>query len=368
MNDYNIGVLSKHEDAPLSIGTGFNNVVSHIVRWRDYLYCFGYFTEYNGTAISYIARLYMDGTLDTTFAPVTLNQVVYHGDVDSSGNVYFTGAFTTVDGVSSPYIGSVTSTGARNTAFSVGTGFNTQSYSGLQITPNDVIYVNGNFTTYKGSSYNRVIGLNPDGSVNTTFNVGTALNNNTYVGVLAGNDYIVGGLFTTYQGSSKTYLVRINPDGSADTGYGGTMNGRVYSAAYDRFYNNTYAVSYSSTGIKRIAADGSIDTAFTGKPIGGYPESLLCIDNNRVLLLSNGTTYNAVTRNRIVCIAADGNIDTSFYYNGGFNASTGLYGSVYYYNPTTKSAYIGGNATSYNGTAKNRLFKIKVETGNLDMI
>lgn len=37
---------------------------------------------------------------------------------------------------------------------------------------NNKIYVIGNFTTYNGSNVNRVIRLNMDGSIDTSFNIG----------------------------------------------------------------------------------------------------------------------------------------------------------------------------------------------------
>jgi len=366
VNQYDIGVLSQVYDPPLAIGTGFNGWTSTIRRWKNFLYVCGNFTQYNGVARNYICRLHLDGTLDTDFVPVTLNGNVVHMDVDpATGYVYMYGGFTTIDGNSSPNIGSLTNTGAWNSTFNVGLG-TVYNYGGIAF-HNDTIYLTGGFTSYRGTAANRVVGINLDGTIKAGFNYGTGFNNSTYTGNMANGDFLIGGLYTTYQGASKTYLCRIAPDGSARSGYGGIMSGRVYAACYDERYDNCYAVSYASTSFKRIKNDGTNDTAFAAKSVGGYPQSLCAIGGNKVLI-AGPSSYDGYAKGYLYCVNADGTRNTAFDISAGGANQSGSYGwNIMCYQPLVNKVYYGGKLTSYNGTAKNYLVKINTLTGALDM-
>ena len=73
----------------------------------------------------------------------------------------------------------------------------------------------GEFTSYNGTSINRIIRLNTDGSIDTSFNVGTGLNDSAWVVNNQVSDYILaGGSFTSYNGTSANRIIQLNMDGS----------------------------------------------------------------------------------------------------------------------------------------------------------
>jgi hypothetical protein len=76
----------------------------------------------------------------------------------------------------------------------------------------------GDFTTYNGTSINRIVRLNTDGSIDNTFSIGTGFSNACYIGKLDSNGKLyVGGFFTSYNGTGANYIIRLNSDGSRDT-------------------------------------------------------------------------------------------------------------------------------------------------------
>ncbi len=72
------------------------------------------------------------------------------------------------------------------------------------------ILFGGSFTAYNGTTANRLIRLNPNGSVDTTFNTGTGFNSTIYTtSIQSDGKIIVGGQFTSYNGTTANRIVRL---------------------------------------------------------------------------------------------------------------------------------------------------------------
>jgi len=377
------GLLTAPYDPPLAIGTGFNGNVLGVTRYKNSLFVYGLFTTYNGNNAKYIVKMDMNGTFDSSFDVNTdggfagSSGGIYKLVIDRNGKIYVIGYFTSYRGVSANYICSLNQDGTRNTTFNVGTGFNQFSYGADLKISNDStqqLYVVSNFTTYNGVSTPTIVRLSLDGTKDTSYNTGSGFGGSggvSHCEIDINNKLICAGMFSTYNDTACNYALRLNYDGTKDSTYTGcsVMSGRVYACKYNKNYDNSYLVSYVSTSIRRLTNAGVNDTNFVGKTITGIPMTILRIQDNKLILLGYSITkYNNVSRANIVCVKADGNIDTDFAYTSGINSQTGTYGSEYYFNPLVNKAYIGGNFTSYNGTAKNRLIKINTVTGNLDMV
>ena len=76
----------------------------------------------------------------------------------------------------------------------------------------DYVYMGGSFTTYKQPVYTRILRTDLSGSVDTTFNMGTAGANSSVLCRVTQSDgkIIIGRAFTAYSGSSSPYIARIN--------------------------------------------------------------------------------------------------------------------------------------------------------------
>jgi uncharacterized delta-60 repeat protein len=77
------------------------------------------------------------------------------------------------------------------------------------------IVVGGFFSELGGQTRNRIARLNPDGSLDTTFNPG-ANNSVSTLLVQVDGKIVVGGYFTTLGGQPRNYIGRLNPDGTLD--------------------------------------------------------------------------------------------------------------------------------------------------------
>jgi uncharacterized delta-60 repeat protein len=209
-------------DTSFVIGTGFNNNVNRIaIQSNGKIIVGGAFTTYQGASASAIIRLNADGSRDTSFVMGTGfgGGTVFDAVIQSDGKVICVGTFTAYQGVAANRIIRLNADGSRDTSFVIGTGLN-NTVNRLAIQSDGKIICGGDFTTYQGVAANRIIRLNADGSRDTSFASGTSTNTAIVtVAIQSDGKIICGGSFTTYQGVSANSIVRLNADGSRDTSF-----------------------------------------------------------------------------------------------------------------------------------------------------
>jgi uncharacterized delta-60 repeat protein len=274
-----------------------------------------------------LRRLNSNGSLDTSFnsGGVGFNLQVHDFEEDSNGKLYVVGQFTSYNGTAINRIVKLNTDGSIDTSFNVGTGFNSIVYNLEWDSTNNKLYVFGDFTTYNGTSINRIVRLNTDGSIDNTFSIGTGFNNACYIGKLDSNGKLyVGGFFTSYNGTGANRIIRLNSDGSIDT-------------------NFVYGTGINSGFVSHIEIDSSGKIFVCGSVF---------------------TSYNGTTANRIVKLNSDGSIDTSFNVGTGFNGPVRVLKQ-----DSTGKLVIGGGFTSYNGTTVSSLILLNSDgTLNTDIM
>jgi uncharacterized delta-60 repeat protein len=320
-------------DTSFITGTGFNDEVRFIspaIDGSGDVYVGGYFTNYNGTAVGGIARLNLDGTLDTNF----ITGIGFNGEVeitataiDSIGDVYVGGSFTSYNGTT---VGNglirLNDDGSIDAGFSTGSGWGEGSIAPATDGSGDV-YV-------AGSSGSGVARLNNDGSIDDGFDTGpSGFNDAVRVVVVAtdgSGDVYVAGYFSDYNGTGTRGLVRLNNDGSLDMGFvaGPDFGGIIYiiTVAIDGS-GDIYANTRSPNFIERLNNDGIRDTGFDtnlnsggysvgfggfGGPFGGGPRywpnsiALATDGSGDVYVVGGFTRYNFTPAARIARLTASG--------------------------------------------------------------
>jgi uncharacterized delta-60 repeat protein len=205
-------------DGTFNIGNGFDNGVTSIQLQSDgKILVGGGFTTYNGITRNRIIRLNSDGTIDNTFNIGT----GFDGDVNtiaiqSNGRITVGGWFSSYNGTSRNYIIRLNSNGSIDNTFGVLTGFNA-GIEDILIRPNGTILVGGYFTTYRGLYYPFFIVLNSNGSISSTFNIGSGFDDivNT-IQLQPDGKILVGGRFSSCDNTTSNYIIRLNSNGSID--------------------------------------------------------------------------------------------------------------------------------------------------------
>lgn len=306
-------------DTLFNIGTGLNNSVFAVALQPDgKILVGGSFTEYNGQTRNRIIRLNEDGSLDTFFnigAGFSFINATYTSvrtiSLQPDDKILVGGRFTQYDGQNVNYIVRLNTDGSLDTSFDVETGFNDVVFT---ITPqtDGKILVGGWFTSYNGQAQNKITRLNADGALDATFDIGTGFNDEEVSTIVLQSDgkILVGGYaFTLYNGQTSNRIVRLDTDGTLDTSFNiGTgfnnavntislqSNGKILVGGDFTSYNGQ-----TRNRIVRLNTDGSLDNSFNiGAGLDNWVTTIALQPNGKILVGGNFTEYDGITQNRIV--------------------------------------------------------------------
>ena len=278
----------------------------------------GSFSTLGGQSRNYIGRLNADGTLDTSFNPGAggSSPSVYSLAVQPDGKILVGGNFTTLGGLISSRIGRVNPDGTLDTSFNTGAGGSSPSVNCLAVQADGKIIVGGSFTTLGGQNRNYVGRLNADGTLDTSFNPGASSYVNS-MAVQTDGKILVGGGFTTLGGQARSRIGRLNADGTLDASFNPGASFDVYSLALQADGKILVGGSFYTLGgqarnrIGRLNADGTLDTSFN-PGADNYVASLALQADGKILVGGGFSMLGGQTRNRIGRLNADGTLDASF--------------------------------------------------------
>ena len=283
---------------------------------------------------NHIGRVNADGTLDMSFNPGA-NGTITALALQTDGKILVGGDFTTLGGG-----GMGTSVHNRiarlNTDGSVDESFNPTADGqvvALLVQPDAKILVAGFFLNLSDGGINtrRFIGrLNPDGTLDAAFNPG-ANANVLSVALQSDAKIVVGGGFTKLGGGVGTivrnFIGRLNPDGTVDMGYDPGANSIVTSVAVQADDKVVVGGQFEGLGggtgttttrefIGRINTDGTVDSGWN--PGANSFVEIVSVQADGKILAGGfftglgGGTGEAMTRNYLGRINANGTVDTSF--------------------------------------------------------
>ena len=188
----------------------------------------GTLRAYNSTPDNYVARLTTNGYLDFNFNAALgsgPNGSVNATVIDGNGRIYIGGQFTSVNGVNAFHIARLTPSGALDTSFVNGSGFNSTVFA-LAIDANGNILAGGDFTSFNTTNCNHIARLLPSGGLDTTFlpsSGAPSMGADRDVRAVATDSFgnvILGGDFTHVNGTNWNHIARLTPSGTLD----GTFN------------------------------------------------------------------------------------------------------------------------------------------------
>jgi uncharacterized delta-60 repeat protein len=209
-----------------NVGSGFNGAVRTInLDSNGKIYAGGEFTVFNGSSTPKLARLNTDGTYDSTFEVGT-------GFSDSTDQY-------------NPLINKISFINSTSSTTSI-----------------NHILVGGKYDTYKNASTNNLSLLNEDGSLDSSFAIGFTPNGAIRtIATTTDGKILIGGEFngttTTNGTTTANYLARLNSDGSLDTtfdlgtGFTGWVNSITVDSSNKAMVAGTFR-KYNGTDAGRI--------------------------------------------------------------------------------------------------------------------
>ncbi len=228
----------------------------------------GNFTGVNGTNRNRVARLDSTGSLDITFSqPLTFDAAVLALAVQPDLRILAGGGFANP----TRGLARLRLNGTPDLAFDVGAGADGLVHV-LSLQPDGQILVGGSFTNVGGFTYPRLARLGTSGLVDSTFNTLSVTSGIVHaIAVQADGKILIGGTFRAVNGLPRGGVARLNPDGTLDLSFdpgAGVEQGTVYTLGVMANGSVFIAGDFTSVaGIQRnryalLGANGAVDLVF----------------------------------------------------------------------------------------------------------
>jgi uncharacterized delta-60 repeat protein len=222
--------------------------------------------------------------------------------------------------------------GTLDTTFnSGGVGFDALT-QGVALQPDGKVIVGGNFTTYNGAPAAKLIRLNADGSVDSSFQMGSGLIGQVQeITLLSDGSMLIGGRnMTSYNGVTVSSIFKLSSTGTLDQNFTsniGSITGGV-SHIKQLADGKFVATGTISGGILKFDSNGAIDSTFATNLGAGFTRSSgpLVTSVLNVVQQSSGNlvlvgTFNSFKgtgiSNGIASLTNDGQLVSSFQTNVG---------------------------------------------------
>ena len=237
------------------------------------------------------------------------------------------------------------------------------------------ILLGGFFTNFNSVSMNYVTRINPDGTLDSTFNPGAGADNPVYAvaetfvdGV---SEVLLGGAFASISGTPFNGVARLLSNGTADTTFnpGGLgANGTVYALAVQPtdgriVIGGTFSAfnGVLENHIARLNADGSVDTNFNiGLGANGPVRAIKLQLDGKILIGGDFSLVNGQALNHIARLNADGSVDSSFV--PGVGADDSVFSIAL---QSDNRIVLGGEFQFCSGVTRNRITRLNPD-GSVD--
>lgn len=335
----------------------------------------GAFNTYNGVARNRIARLEVNGALDTGFDPgsgINSGQPYWGATalaLQPDGKVLVGGHFTTFNGTPKGALVRLNADGSLDPGFGTAAGFVGNSYVyALAVCADGKVLVAGQFQDYEGHACHNLIRLTAEGAFDPTFDPGTGPSEVIYTMALRADQRIlVGGAFDHFNGVPVGFFAQLNADGSLDSGFnaGTGFNYRVWCIALRP--DDTMLVGGEFTAvagvprqrIARLHPDGTLDTGFDPGPSTSTEVTALAVEpDGDVLAGGRFTDFGGVARSNIMRLTPDGAVDPLFDPGSGTDAGFPYRGVTALAVRPDGKVLAGGTFTHFNGSPENRIVQL----------
>ena len=256
---------------------------------------------------------FADGNIDPTFNAAMTEGFGYVNEtvVQTDGKIIAVGLFHKANGTRVTGIARFNADGTLDTSFDIGTGVN-GAIRAVVLQSDGKIIIGGAFSTFNGQSVNKIVRLNSDGSRDFSFNLATTIGGQINdILILPNGKLMIGGTFII----SGSRLMRLDSDGMFETAIG-NFNGAVHTLALAPdgkiVVGGQFSMPYR--GIVRLEADGNIDPTFnptTSSQTFAVYETIVQPDG-KILIAGQFTGYNGTATDSLVRLNTDGSLDTAF--------------------------------------------------------
>ncbi len=370
LDDESVGDPAGSLDTTFTPLAGSSNAIYSLVIQPDgKLIAGGEFRTLNRTLRNRVGRLNTNGTLDISFnARGGPNGTVRSMALQSDGRLVIGGFFTSIHSTNRSRIARLLADGSVDRFFNPGAGADNPVYA-VALCPDGRIAVGGAFTTMNGIARAGIVLLETNGTVSTTFNPGLGAAGTVFaVAVQPDGKIIIGGDFELVNGSSHARLARLNLDGSVDTTFdvGTGPSGTVRAIALQPDGKILIGGSFTDVNgtargrLARVTSSGSVDTSFMAAVDGadGDVNAIAIQFDSKIIVAGEFARFNDVSRHGITRLYRTGKTDPTINFGRGTDDAVNTVVVQ-----VDRKMVIGGRFTSYDG--QSRAFLARLHGGSI---
>jgi len=307
--------------------SGTTNVRGVVVQPDGKILVCGDFQNYNGTGRSGLVRLNANGSLDTSFNPVSSTATSSSADVlavalDPRTNyvVVYGNSFSTSQ------IVRLTTSGQLDPSFALPSSPTCLSFSNwnsdeFAVDANGRVIISGCFANYGVTNNTFVTRFLANGQPDSQFAIGKQLNERVYcVKALTNGEVLLGGAFGRYGSIRNVNLLRLNDNAQALSVPRAAimLPGSVQEVVQQtdgkllvggRFWQIN---GQAAGNLARLNQDGSLDPSFQLAGADGSVRRVLTQPDGRIVIGGEFTSISGQTSPIVARLLADGSADPSF--------------------------------------------------------
>ncbi len=276
-----------------------------------------------------IGRLNPNGTLDRTFhTSGGPDKAVRALAVQPDDKVIIGGLFTTFDSVSRAYLARVNIDGTLDTGFNTGVGINNPVFT-LALQPDGKILIGGAFTQVYGVSRNSIARVHSNGTVDTSFAPGSGANGPVKSLALQNDGKVViVGDFTSVAGNTNLqHIARLGTNGAVDLSLVARTDGSINAVALQPDGNILIGGAFTSVNgqsfqrIARLLPTGALDPSFNpGSGAGDFVNGITVQADGKILVEGGFVSFDGQIRNRVTRLTSNGALDPGINFGTGANS------------------------------------------------
>lgn len=289
--------------------------------------------------------------------------------VQTDGKIIIGGTFTTVNGQARGNLARLNPDGTLDVSFNPQVN---NDVNAMILQQDGKIIIGGTFTYIGVTAKQRIARLNSDGTIDNSF-IASASHSVTALALQPNGMILMGGRFENYGGAA---LVRLLPDGAQDTFFispSMSLNTPPVISSIVVLKDEKILVagdfdagSNRYVSLMRLNPDGSADETFKSDRTGSIPyiniqgavSAVVELPDRKILLAGTVTAINGQAKSRVARLLADGTPDNTFTPDVNGMVST-------LSRQPNGQILIGGDFTTVNGVIRNRLARLNAD-GTLD--
>ena len=258
---------------------GFNNDINDIsIGENGELYVLGDYSNIQGVRQYSIAKLNKNGILDKDYGSESVSQRnMYCSLLQNDGKLIIGGDFISYNSIPYRNILRLDANGNLDTTFNVGNGASSDVHT-IAEQADGKILIGGEFSSYNSKISRFFARLDSNGELDTTFNMEKGFNRYIYdVAIQEDEKILVAGDFSSFKDSTIYRLLRLNKNGSLDTTFKAKVleqkneihseirtiaiapDGKILIGGLFSMVNDTLE---TTNGIARLLSNGELDTTF----------------------------------------------------------------------------------------------------------